>query len=147
MRNILKLIFLSSVVFCFSANANIIVKLTGPNGQDLCSSLPGSAWTGTGDVKTFLGDCNYNGTGQISGSASQLQVAMNLSKQSGLSLCPSNENKTLSATCVNNTLSINDQDVDISGPVTNNGKRLDADGSITVDGIKADLSVALNRSN
>lgn len=118
------------------ANANIILK--GAAGdKDYCSTIPGN-WSGTGTIKSSNLTCNYTGTGVVRATANPSQFTMDVSmqKSSGSKLCPPDANlQNLSATCVNNTITMSEMGVDLTGQLTNNGNTASINGTVDVPAI------------
>ena len=125
------------------AYANVELGFSPNLGDDYCSTLPNSNWTGTGDVSGIL-SCSYTGTGNITGDPSNLSVNMHLSKSGGSFLCPSDLSETLTATCSNNGLVVRNSSVNLKGTITDPNK-INMSGEVNYDGITANLSVGLNR--
>jgi|SRR5579885_1691787 hypothetical protein len=131
------------ISFANVSHADFTIRTLGVNG---CSNLAGQ-WAGVGQVSNWMIDCNYHGSGQMSGidGAGKFTLNINIDKDSGSFLCPAHTSKQLEGTCVNGNLYINTGYGDLSGSVSQNIGN--AKGTLTIaPGVSADVSIQFQRA-
>jgi hypothetical protein len=140
----------SFALLATAAHADVVVFTAG-SGEDFCSTLDKSPWSGKGTAVTdpipILGrvTCNYGGDVEFSkvDAAGNFIAHINLRKTGGHWGCPKEEKLIKEGTCNSGVLTINKTpDAHFTGSVSNNTADLKGDVHFTLLGhdIKADVN-------
>ncbi|OGT57459.1 MAG: hypothetical protein A3F14_05315 [Gammaproteobacteria bacterium RIFCSPHIGHO2_12_FULL_43_28] len=118
-----------------AANAGWVGQLFGFQQADHCKVMNNSHWTGSGTAKNSAMTCNYEGTGDVTGSAPNYAIKLRLTKSGGSMLCALNTiDETLKGTCVNNEIKVNETHVSLDGKLESE-HQVELTGKLSIAGV------------
>jgi hypothetical protein len=101
------------------------------HGEDACGQITGQ-WQGGGTVKKWPLTCHYSGVADVKmASLTNFVMDVDLHRDGGSNLCPSNETITLPGTCENGAVSFNTDDANLHGSMNDAGNAVDLSGTVT----------------
>jgi hypothetical protein len=117
-----------------SAIANISIQASPALTTDICGAAQGT-WMGGGTVSAGPLSCHYSGTAIVTPATANTiynyNVTMELTLDAGM--CPPNASVTTVAACENNKLTIDSDNIDLTGMVNASGTAADLSGTIYVN--------------